>query len=67
MCKYLYRYVSFESFVGMIQQRSLTFVLPELWIDPKESAPFQHLAESCNNLFEQLMLYAIHLKTYCQC
>ena len=63
----LYRYVSFESFVGMIQQRSLTFVLPELWIDPKESAPFQHLAESCNNLFEQLMLYAIHLKTYCQC
>lgn len=67
MCEYLYRYVSFESFVGMIQQQSLTFMLPEVWIDKKESAPFQHLVESCDNIYERLMLYAVHQKTYCQC
>lgn len=32
----IYRYVSFESFVNIIQKQSLAFVLPDLWEDPFE-------------------------------
>lgn len=45
MEEYLYRYISFDAFVGMIQSQSLTFVLPELWDDPKECASFKHYVE----------------------
>ena len=30
MSEYLYRYISFESFVGLVQNKALTFVLPKL-------------------------------------
>lgn len=34
--KYLYRFLSFESFVDMVQRQSLAFVHPSVWDDPKE-------------------------------
>ena len=33
MAQYLYRYISFETFVGMVQKQALTFVLPKVWDD----------------------------------
>lgn len=67
MQSYLYRYISFEQFVGMVQNKALTFVLPELWDDPKECTPFVQLLQSKDNIYEQFFLSAIHRKTYCQC
>lgn len=67
MPDYLYRYISFESFVDLIQKQALTFVLPELWEDPKESTPFFQFLKQKENIFEIAMFYAIHQKTYGQC
>ena len=67
MEEYLYRYVPFETFVGMIQSKSLTFVLPELWDDPKECASFEHYVEQHDNIYERLTLWSIYCKTFCQC
>ena len=67
MSEYLYRYISFESFVGLIQDKSLTFVLPELWDDPKESKPFYSLLVNTENQFEKLLRFSIFNKTYGQC
>lgn len=64
---YLYRYVPFEIFVGMIQSKTLTFVLPELWDDPKECACFKHNLARLNDIYEQLMLLSVYHKTFCQC
>ena len=66
MTKYLYRYISFESFVGMIQNKALTFVSPELWDDPKESAPFYQLVKGTEEAYFKVMLFTIYYKTYCQ-
>lgn len=63
----LYRYISFEQFVGMVQNKALTFVLPELWEDPKECAPFEQLLLSMDNIYERILFAAMHNKTYCQC
>ena len=67
MEEYLYRYISFESFVGMIQKKALTFVLPELWDDPKESTPFLELIKQSNNSYDKILLYSVYQKTYGQC
>ena len=67
MREYLYRYISFESFVGMVQSKALTFVLPELWDDPKECAPFEQLLSSRNSVYERIFLIALYNKTYSQC
>ena len=67
MEEFLYRYVSFEAFVGMVQDKALTFVLPEIWDDPKEGAPFRQLISNLENGYERVMLYAIYNKTYAQC
>lgn len=67
MEEYLYRYISFEAFVGMVQSQALTFVLPELWEDPKEGAPFQQLLEQLDSVYEKAMLYSVYCKTYGQC
>lgn len=67
MQEYLYRYISFETFVGMVQSKSLTFVLPELWDDPKECVSFKHYVEQQDNTYEQLMLWSVYYKTFCQC
>lgn len=69
MEEYLYRYISFEAFVGMVQTKSLTFVSPELWDDPKEGAPFEQLLLNLDDgkLYERIMLYSVYNKTYAQC
>lgn len=67
MQAFLYRYISFESFVGMVQNKALSFVLPELWDDPKECAPFEQLLLSTDNLYERIFLASVYNKTYCQC
>lgn len=65
--EYLYRYISFETFVGMIQSKSLTFVHPELWDDPKECATFEHYVEQADNFYEKSLLSSLYYKTFCQC
>ena len=67
MSRFLYRYISFEAFVGMIQKKALTFVLPETWDDPKESAPFYNLVMTTENIYGKLTLLVVHEKTYGQC
>lgn len=65
--QYLYRYISFETFVGMIQSKALTFVLPELWDDPKEGESFEYYVGQTENIYEQMLFWSIYYKTYCQC
>ena len=67
MDEYLYRYIPFETFVGMIQNKSLTFVLPELWEDPKECLCFNHYVEQQEDINVKLMLWSVYYKTFCQC
>lgn len=63
----LYRYISFETFVGMIQDQALTFVLPELWDDPKEGAALEHSLSLLETVYEKLMFLSVRSKTFCQC
>lgn len=67
MPQYLYRYISFETFVGMVQKQALTFVLPKVWDDPKERTAFYSFIEKRKNIYERMMYLAIHGKTYAQC
>lgn len=54
----LYRFISFESFVDMVQNQSLIFVNPKCWDDPKELQPFKLWIE---DLFMQKDDGAVHL------
>lgn len=63
---FLYRYVSFETFVGMVQKKALTFVLPSVWDDPKEDLPFNQFLEKIEFGLEIAFLIAAHNKTYAQ-
>ena len=65
--KYLFRYISFETFVGLVQKKALTFVSPTVWDDPKESDPFFQLLGKIEDKNLRIMLYAIYQKTFCQC
>jgi len=65
--RFLYRYISFEAFVGMIQKKALTLVLPETWDDPKECTPFYYLLEHQENIYARIALLAVYNKTYGQC
>lgn len=67
MSEYLYRYIGFETFVGMIQNQALTFVFPELWEDPKEGNSFYELVGTKSSAYERLFLIALYYKTYGQC
>lgn len=67
MSRFIYRYISFESFVGMIQSQALTFVLPEVWDDPHENKPFIQFLESKENIYERMLFVACFYKTYGQC
>ena len=64
---YLYRYIPFESFVGMVQKQVLTFVLPELWDDPCESSWFMRYMSQIEDSIERLTMLSVHCQTYCQC
>ena len=65
--EYLYRYISFETFVGMVQKKALTFVTPDKWEDPKEAAPFYKLLGTIEDKYLKILLALIYQKTYCQC
>lgn len=67
MLEYLYRYISFESFVGLVQNKALTFVLPESWEDPKEGSAFFEFLNSLEDVFEKILCYSIYNKTFGQC
>ena len=64
---FLYRYISFESFVGLVQNKALTFVLPDLWDDPKEGAAFFELLKSIDDEVKKIILFSVYNKTYGQC
>lgn len=65
--KFLYRYISFETFVGMVQKQALTFVLPSVWEDSHEESPFHQLISKRNTAIEMAFFVAAHNKTYAQC
>lgn len=67
MEEYIYRYISFETFVAMIQNKSLTFVLPELWEDTHENKPFNQFLKSKEDIYEMMFYIACFYKTYGQC
>lgn len=64
--EYLYRYISFETFVGMIQKKALTFVLPSVWDDPQEESPFMQLVKEKESVIEKAFYLATHNKVYAQ-
>ncbi len=64
---FLYRYISFETFVGMVQKNALTFVLPSVWDDPQEAAPFFEYAKKINSGIEYALQVAVYNKIYAQC
>ena len=63
---FLYRYISFETFVGMVQNSSLTFVLPSIWDDPQEESPFVQLLNKKSSAVEAAFFIGSHNKTYAQ-
>ena len=64
--EFLYRYISFESFVGMVQKNALTFVLPQLWDDPQENSPFVQFVDKMESDLERAFFVAMHNKIYAQ-
>ena len=66
MGKYIYRYISFETFVGMVQNQALTFVLPSVWDDPQEESPFVQFVNKKLSAVEAAFFIASHNKTYAQ-
>ncbi len=67
MPRYLYRYISFESFVSMIQKQALTFVLPEIWEDPTDKKVFDNVISLLDDDFMKIMLDIYKQRTFCQC
>lgn len=64
--EFLYRYIGFETFVDMVQQNALTFVLPSLWEDPKEESPFLQLVGEQGHPLKMAFFIALHNKAYAQ-
>ena len=64
--EFLYRYVSFETFVGMVQKNALTFVLPSVWDDPQEESPFIQMVKKKESELEKAFFIAMHNKIYAQ-
>ncbi len=62
----LFRYVSFETFVGMVQAEALTFVLPSAWDDPKERTPFFRYLNEKKSWLEAALYLATYKKVYAQ-
>ena len=67
MGEFLYRYISFETLVGMLQDKALTFVLPELWEDPYEDRPFLEFLKTKDNIYEYILFATVYCKTFGQC
>lgn len=65
--EFLYRYISFETFVGMVQKSALTLVLPSMWDDPQEDNPFFQMLQNEDSEIRKAFYLAAHQKTYAQC
>lgn len=63
---FLYRYISFETFVGMVQKNALTFVLPSVWDDPQEESPFIQMVKKKESGLDRAFYIAMHNKIYAQ-
>ena len=50
-----------------MQRQALTFVLPEIWDDPKENEAFYEFVKKLDSQIEKIMYLIVHAKTYCQC
>lgn len=64
--EFIYRYVSFETFVGMVQSKALTFVLPSVWDDSQEESPFIQMIKKTESVIDRAFYIALHNKTYAQ-
>lgn len=64
--EFLYRYIGFETFVDMVQNNALTFVLPSVWDDPKEKLPFFQLVNKKGSAARMAFLIALENKAYAQ-
>lgn len=64
--EYIYRYTSFESFVGLVQKQALTFVLLSKWDDPMEGSAIKDLFQNKDTQDVATLLTLIHNKTYAQ-
>ena len=67
MDDYLYRYIGFDTFVDMIQSKSLAFVLPSVWEDPRELQAVYTYIRQQEDTITRLFLLGILDKTYAQC
>ncbi len=64
--EFLFRYISFETFVGMVQNEALTFVLPSVWDDTQEETPFIQMVKKKESVIDRAFFIALHNKTYAQ-
>lgn len=65
--KYLYKYVSFDMFVNIIQKSCLNFSLVGTWDDFHEYDPLIHFINNNKNKLQNQMTLCQLYKTYCQC
>ena len=65
MSDYLYRYISFEMFVDMVQTQSLNFVLPSIWEDTYENF-FLHSYYNSLDSYNKQIAFAFENITYAQ-
>ena len=67
MSDFLYRYIGFDTFVDMIQSKSLAFILPSIWEDPHELQAVKFYIQQQEDTVTCLLLLGILDKTYAQC
>lgn len=65
--EYLYRYIGLDSFVNMVQNQALHFVLPSMWEDPAETFAYEELLGRQSDPLMIALLAAIKHKIYAQC
>lgn len=68
--KTVFRFMSFESFVDMVQSQGLALVHPTLWEDPQELAPYREYCQHISTNFKDFAFGSFLLITdpnlYCQ-
>ena len=67
MDEYLYRYISFESFVDLIQTKELAFCLPFIWDDTKEMYAYKEAILKMDNAYARILLFSSLYNIYAQC
>lgn len=67
MDEYLYRYISFESFVDVIQTKELAFCLPSMWDDTKEMYAYRTKISNEENQYAKALFFSSLYNIYAQC